>query len=66
MRISTDRSEAGFKGLVELAAGDMSLVMEALEPRDGEGPVTYEDAVNYIVKTRIRRKNLTVVAPPKR
>jgi hypothetical protein len=65
MRMSTDRSEEGFKGLVDLAGGDMKLVMEALEPLENGVAVTYEKAVDRIVQARIARegKNLTVVTP---
>lgn len=65
MRMSTDRSEEGFKGLVDLAGGDIKLVLEALEPLENGAPVTYKEAVKRIVHARIARegKNLTVVAP---
>lgn len=63
MRMSTNRSEEGFKGLVDLAGGDMKLVLEALEPDENGSPVSYETAVNRIVELRIERRNLTVVAP---
>ncbi|WP_233343593.1 hypothetical protein [Burkholderia cepacia] len=65
MRISTNRSEEGFKGLVDLAGGDIKLVLEALEPFADGSPVTYEEAVNRIVERRIalKGKNLTTVTP---
>ncbi|QVN19585.1 hypothetical protein [Burkholderia pyrrocinia] len=65
MRISTNRSEEGFKGLVDLAGGDIKLVLEALEPLADGSPVTYEEAVNRIVERRIalKGKNLTTVTP---
>ncbi|MBN3777951.1 hypothetical protein G3O06_10335 [Burkholderia sp. Ac-20345] len=62
--MSTDQSEEGFKGLVDLAGGDIKLVLAALEPLENGEPVTYEQAVDRIVQVRIARegKNLTVVA----
>ncbi|WP_129514241.1 hypothetical protein [Burkholderia stabilis] len=65
MRISTNRSEEGFKGLVDLAGGDIKLVLEALEPSADGSPVTYEEAINRIVERRIalKGKNLTTVTP---
>lgn len=68
MRMSTDISEEAYAGLLDLAAGDAKRVMKALEPDPDGRPVTFEEALDRIVKSRIAFEraayahNLTKVA----
>lgn len=48
MRMSTSRSEEGFRGLLNLAGGRFSLVMAALEPDEQGRPVSYATAIERI------------------
>jgi hypothetical protein len=62
--MSTDTSEEGLRGLVDLAGGDLKMAIAALEPHTDGTPVTYEEAVDRVVKARIaQHRNLTIIAP---
>jgi hypothetical protein len=71
MRMSTDRGEEAYAGLLALAGGDSKLVVRALQPAADGTPVSFEEAAKRVVELRLaadqeqlqRANQLTTVMP---